>query len=169
MDDSYLIHESKEYLVECLARLKEFYKDYGIIVNDKKTKICDLKHGFTFLKTRYFVTDTGKIIRKPCRDAITRERRKLKKQAKLLEAGVLTFENIRTSYASWRGSMSHRDAYRTVKNMDALFDQLFIESWRSIGANGFEDYQEKRSAEILRKSLENDPWRDYIIQRDKED
>ena len=169
MDDSYLIHEDADYLKECLEKLREIYAEYGITINEKKTKICDLRHGFTYLKTRFYITESGHIIKKPCREAITRERRKLKKQAKLLGAGILTFENIRTSYASWRGSMSHRDAYRTVKSMDALFDQLFIESWRSIGANGFEDYQEKRSAEILRKSLENDPWRDYIIQRDKED
>jgi len=130
MDDSYLIHESKEYLVECLARLKEFYKDYGIIINDKKTKICDLKHGFTFLKTRYFVTDTGKIIRKPCRDAITRERRKLKKQAKLLDKGILTIQDIRCSYQSWRGSMSHRNAHNTARSMDKLYDDLFIKNWR---------------------------------------
>ena len=30
MDDSYLIHESKEYLLECLEKLKAFYKDYGM-------------------------------------------------------------------------------------------------------------------------------------------
>lgn len=169
MDDGYLIHEDIAYLKECLCKLRLVYAEYGITINEKKTKICDLRHGFTYLKTRFYITESGHIIKKPCREAITRERRKLKKQAKLLEASILTFENIRTSYASWRGSMSHRDAYRTVKSMNALFDQLFIESWRSIGVNGFEDYQEKRSAEILRKSLENNPWRDYIIQRDKED
>ena len=93
--------------------------------------------------------------------------RKTIKACKKLDRKLARAQN--TVPSATAGSMSHRDAYRTVKSMDALFDQLFIESWRSIGANGFEDYQEKRSAEILRKSLENDPWRDYIIQRDKED
>lgn len=168
MDDSYLIHEDIEHLGKCLEKLREVYAEYGITINEKKTKICDLRHGFTYLKTRFYITESGHIIKKPCREAITRERRKLKEQAKLLEAGVLTFVNIRTSYASWRGSMSHRDAYRTVKNMGVLFDRLFIENWRSIGANGFEDYQAKRHEEIERKSLENSPWRDYIIKNEKE-
>lgn len=130
MDDSYLIHESKEYLEECLEKLRTVYDEYGIVINDKKTKICDLKHGFTYLKTRYFITDTGRIIRKPCREAVTRERRKLKKQAKLLDKGTLTMQDIRCSYQSWRGSMSHRNAYNTVRSMDKLYDDLFIKKWR---------------------------------------
>ena len=168
MDDSYLIHEDIERLEHCLEQLRKVYAEYGIQVNEKKTKICDLRHGFTYLKTRFYITESGHIIKKPCREAITRERRKLKKQAKLLETGVLTFENIRTSYASWRGSMSHRDAYRTVKSMDALFDHLFINNWRTLGATGFENYAQQRHEEIDRKSRENDPWRDYYQQNEKE-
>lgn len=160
-DDSYLVHEDISYLAECLERLREIYAAYGMVVNEKKTKICDLKHGFTYLKTRFYITESGHIIKKPCREAITRERRKLKKQAKLLEAGVLTFQDIRTSYASWRGSMSHRDAYRTTKRMDALFDRLFINEWHTIGAESFENYLQQRRELIEEKSRENDPWRDY--------
>lgn len=92
--------------------------------------IVDLKHGFTFLKTHFYITETGRIIKKPCRDSITRERRKLKKQAALVASGVLTFDEVRHSYASWRGSMSHRDAYRTVQSMDRLFNRLFIDQWK---------------------------------------
>lgn len=124
MDDSYLIHEDIGYLRECLEKLREIYAGYGITINERKTKICDLRHGFTYLKTRFYITESGHIIKKPCREAITRERRKLKKQADLLASGVLKIEDINTSYVSWRGSMSHRDAYRTVKNMDALYNRL---------------------------------------------
>lgn len=79
MDDSIFIHHSKEYLENLLVDLKEKYTAYGITLNHKKTIICNLKHGFIFLKTRFFITDTGKVLRKPCRDRITDERRKLKK------------------------------------------------------------------------------------------
>lgn len=125
MDDTIIIHEDVDYLRKCLAELKKIYARYGIIVNERKTKICDLKHGFTYLKTRFFITETGKIIKKPCRESITRERRKLKRQKSLLEQGVLTLEDIRASYESWRGSMKYRDAHNTVKRMDALYEPLF--------------------------------------------
>ena len=130
MDDSCLLHHSIAYLEECLERLEVIYSEYGIVINKKKTKIVDLKHGFTFLKTHFYITETGRIIKKPCRDSITRERRKLKKQAALVASGVLTFDEVLRSYASWRGSMSHRDAYRTVQSMDRLFNGLFINQWK---------------------------------------
>ena len=130
MDDTYLLHHSIAYLEECLEKLRTIYSEYGIVINEKKTKIVDLKHGFTFLKTHFYITETGRIIKKPCRDSITRERRKLKRQAALVASGVLTFDEVRRSYASWRGSMSHRDAYRTVQSMDRLFNGLFIDQWK---------------------------------------
>lgn len=127
MDDSYLIHESKEYLQNLLKILTEKYTEIGITVNQKKTVITDLKHGFTFLKTRFYITETGKIIRRPCRKSITQERRKLKRQAKLFEKGVLTYKDVLTSFESWRGSMKRRNAGRTVQNMTKLFNTLFKE------------------------------------------
>lgn len=79
MDDSYLIHESKEYLQYCLEALKEKFAEKGIIVNTKKTQIIKLSSWFTFLKFRYKLTETGRVVVKPCKDSVTRERRKLHK------------------------------------------------------------------------------------------
>lgn len=78
MDDSYLIHRDKEYLNKCREVLIEKYAELGIVVNPKKTQLLKLSNGFTFLKARYFLTESGKVVTKPCRDSITRMRRKLK-------------------------------------------------------------------------------------------
>ena len=51
-----MITFSKEFLEKLLSDLKKKYAEYGITVNDKKSYITDLKHGFTFLKTRFFNT-----------------------------------------------------------------------------------------------------------------
>lgn len=125
MDDSYIIHESKEFLQALLKDLTKIYGELGIKLNQKKTYIADLKHGFTFLKTRFHFTDTGKIIKKPCRRSITQERRKLKRQAKLVEQNIMTYEQVFTSYQSWRGSMKYRNARKTLYNMDLIFNKLF--------------------------------------------
>lgn len=125
MDDSYIIHESKEYLQKLLQDLSEKFDELGIIINAKKSYISSLKHGFCFLKTRFHITASGKIIKKPCRKSITQERRKLKRQAKLVESETMTLEQVKTSYASWRGSMKYRNARKTVHNMDLLFGKLF--------------------------------------------
>lgn len=47
----------------------------------------------------------------------------------------MTFADVRCSYSSWKGSMKHRNARRTVHAMDKLFDSLFIESWKEGGAD----------------------------------
>jgi len=125
MDDSYIIHQNKEYLQNLLKRLKDLYKKYGIKLNTKKTHIVPLKRGFCFLKTRFYISGTGKIIKKPCRDSVTRERRKLKRQAKLYAQGQISLEAINISYQSWKGSMKHRDARKTVHNMEKLYKKLF--------------------------------------------
>lgn len=125
MDDSILIHHSKEFLQELYTKLKIMYKDLGITVNEKKSCICKLKHGFKFLKTRFYLTSTGKIIKKPCRDRVTSERKKLKKLGKLYKQKEVTREDVERNFSSWTGSMKHRNARKTVFNMTKLYQELF--------------------------------------------
>lgn len=129
MDDSFIIHPDKEKLKEILEEIKGIYASLGIRLNEKKTKIVKLSRGFTFLKTHFIITDTGKVVKRICRESVTRERRKLKKFAKLNEQGEMSFAEIREAYNSWRGYASQKDAYKTIRNMDALFNRLFIENW----------------------------------------
>lgn len=125
MDDSFIIHQNKKFLKELLNRLEKLYEESGVILNKKKTKIVSLKQSFVFLKTRFFITKSGKIIRKPCRDSITRERRKIKKQANLFNKGVLKFEEALQSFNSFTGSMLHRNARKSIYTLTKLFNKLF--------------------------------------------
>lgn len=125
MDDSYIIHPSKDFLQNLLKDIKNICDSLGIKLNPRKTYITDIKHGFTFLKTRFQLTETGKIIKRPCRKYITMARKKLKKQANLVKKGIMTLEQVKTSFTSWRGSMVHRNARRTVRSMDLLYKELF--------------------------------------------
>ena len=125
MDDFYLIHESKEYLQVCLLLIGRKCAELGIELNPRKTRVVKLSRGFTWLKKRIFYTETGRIVVKPCRDSITRERRKLKKMARMVADGVMTPEQVEQSYQSWRGGMKRLDAHRSVRAMDALYRSLF--------------------------------------------
>lgn len=131
MDDSYIIFKTKEEAREYLHLLTAEYEKWGIVVNPRKTQIVKLSHGFTFLKTKYYLTETGKVIKKPDHKAIVRERRKLKKQKRLYDTGEMTLEQVSQSYMSWRGSMKSRNAYRSIHSMDKLFYALFgITPWK---------------------------------------
>lgn len=136
MDDSVFIHYDRGYLCELLEKLKELYSEIGVTINTKKTQINHIKHGFTFLKTRFFLTDKGKVIRKPCRDNITRARRKLKKQNKLYQKGEMSFKDAAISYTSTRGSLIHKNAYKTIFSLDTLFKNLFGKEYNANDNNG---------------------------------
>ena len=89
----------------CLLLIERKCVELGIELNPRKTRVVKLTRGFTWLKKRIFYTETGRIVVKPCRDSITRERRKLKKMARMVADGVMTPEQVEQSYQSWRGGM----------------------------------------------------------------
>lgn len=128
MDDGYLVHESKEHLQHCLQEIRRLCAELGIKLNEKKTQIVKLSRGLNFLKRRFILTETGKVIVKPARKGITKMRRKLRTFKRWLVAGKMKMEDIRTSYTSWKGHMKQCNAYRTILSTDALFDSLFAGS-----------------------------------------
>lgn len=127
MDDGYLISISKEKLKQCLKAIKAICEELEITINRKKTQIVKLSHGFTWLKVRFFLTKTGKVIRKIYKRSVVKQRQKLKKLRKKLDKGLLEFQDICNSFQSWRAYALNFNAYFTIKNMEALFNNLFSE------------------------------------------
>lgn len=129
MDDGYLIHESKEYLQRCLEGIKKICAELEITLNEKKTQIVKLSRGFSWLKVRFYLTDTGRIIRKICRRSVTRMRRKLKKLAMFVQKGTMLSNDVYTSWQSWKAYASNFDAYNTIVNMGKQYNKLMISNW----------------------------------------
>lgn len=126
MDDSYGISESKAKLQETLKAITARAEARGIRLNTRKTQIVKLSHGFTYMKGKFFLTDSGKVIVKPCRANTTRERQKLKKFRRFLNDGIMTLPQIVCSYNSYRGYiLKDYNSHKTVRSMDKLFHELF--------------------------------------------
>lgn len=125
MDDCYLLHPSREFLQQAKLLIQAQLNDFNISLHPTKTKIIKLNQYFTFLKVRFMLTDTGKIIKKPCHNAIVRERRKLKKQQRLVKLGILTKEAVYQSFMSWCGAIKHKTARKSLYTMHQLFNKLF--------------------------------------------
>ena len=64
MDDGYIISHDKEYLHRCLEELKSMCEKSGIQLNLRKTQIKKLSKGFVFLKVKFFLLYSGKIVSK---------------------------------------------------------------------------------------------------------
>lgn len=125
MDDGYLIHPDKGYLQKCLEGTKAICAELKITLNLKKTQIVKLAHGFTWLKVRFFLTETGKVVRKIYRRSVTKMRQKLKSFHRKYVRGEMRLEDIIPSWISWLDYAGHFNAYRTVQSMATLCNQLF--------------------------------------------
>lgn len=124
MDDTYAISADKALLWNALGNITWMAYELGLTLNPRKTKIVKLSHGFTWLKKKWSITDTGRIVVRPCRKSIVRERRKLKHLSRLAVNGIISEENMRTAYQSWRGGLKRLNSGRTLRNMDALYKML---------------------------------------------
>ena len=126
MDDGYLIHRSKEYLVKCRQAIACICEELGITLNQKKTQIVKLSHGFTWLKVRFFLTATGKVVKRIYKRSVTRMRIKLKKLKRIYESGRLAFADIYATWQSWSAYAQNFSAWHTIQNMKRLYNQLFF-------------------------------------------
>ena len=131
MDDTYIISNSKEELRELLNEIDKICQKLGIFINHKKTQLYRIDKGFTFLKIKYRLTETGHLVRIPVKSNFVRERRKLKSFKNLLDKGEMTLFDIKEQYKSWRGNIIKYDCHKTIRNMDKLFDELFNNSQNS--------------------------------------
>ena len=78
------------------------------------------------MKGKYWLTETGRIVAKPCNQNTAKERRKLKLFKRYLETGEMDLQQITCSYNSYRGHiLKNYDCHTTVRNMDRLFHDLF--------------------------------------------
>lgn len=126
-DDFYIICRTKAEAWELLKDIGERYRDiYHVELNRNKTQVVKLSHGFVWLQDRVYLLPTGRVINKPGREAITRNRRKLKKLAERVNNGDMPFERIINFYASHTGYLKHKNAYRTRCNIDRKFNDLLV-------------------------------------------
>lgn len=124
MDDRIILHPDKEYLKQLRQDINRLASEIGLFVHPQKTQIIKISHGITFLKTKYLLTESGKIIRRIPHDTVVTQRRKMKALARLVAAGKMEYADFTRQYLSWRGDKKWYDAHRTVRNMDILYGRL---------------------------------------------
>lgn len=124
-DDTYIISRSRELLASILAGVKRIADRIGVIINERKTRICKLGSFYRYLQTGYSLTDTGRVIRKINPKGIARERRKLKAYKRKLDEGAMSYADIENSFKSWIGSNWKTMSMQQISSMSLLYYQLF--------------------------------------------
>lgn len=127
MDDSYAIHESKEFLEKLLQGIIAIAKDLGITVNTRKTRICKLSSMWRFLQVQYSLTGTGRVIQKINPKRLTTMRRKMKKLVHKLSEKE--FDDL---FKSWFQNHYRIMSKRQRENMNSLYGQLKKEGYSNV-------------------------------------
>lgn len=112
MDDFILLHPDRDYLRKCLMAIREACRDELKIELNEKTQIFPIKHGVEYLGWHFYLTDSGKVIRK-LRNAKKKSlKRRMRKQAKDYHDGKIGFDAVKRSAISTHGHLAHGDTYR---------------------------------------------------------
>lgn len=125
MDDTYIIHESKEYLAELLDEIRAIAKRLGIFINENKTQIYRLDKPFHFLQNSYYITETGRVVEKISKKRVKRMRRKLKKLAPRVQSGEIPKSDIEQMYRSWIGGYYKTMSKRQIRSLNKLYSELY--------------------------------------------
>ncbi len=124
MDDFILIHEDKKYLEYCLEVIKCHVSGLKLQLSKKKTQLFPISHGIKFLGFHFYLTSSGKVIRKILNDNLSHERRKLKKLFNRVKEGIMTLEDVECCFQSWMAHAKRGNTYNTIEEFREYYNKL---------------------------------------------
>lgn len=124
MDDFYIISNSKELLNELLQDIKNISLKLGLFINDRKTHIVNASSNFTFLQTKYRMTNSGKLIKRIGTKKIVRMRRRLKKLSKIVEKHEMSYNVVKNIFKSWFNNFKKDMSYDQRQSITNIFNEL---------------------------------------------
>ena len=87
---------------------------------------------FIFLKTRFFITESGKVVRRIGRMAVKKERHRLRKFRNFMNMGLMTFEEIYCNFHSWLLAQTRGKPFHVWVNIIRDFNQLFNTEYKPL-------------------------------------
>ena len=117
MDDLILLHEDKKYLKTCLAEIRQYAADKLKLEFNEKTQIFPVSAGVDYLGWRFYLTDTGKVIRKLRTSNKRRFKRRLKSFQERYRQGEVQLADITRSIASYNGHLKHGHTWKLRKKI----------------------------------------------------
>ena len=121
MDDFYLIHEDKEYLQYCWKEIQKYVEERLNLELNKKTHIGPVSQGVCFIGYRGILNQrTHQVELLVRRKSIRRERKRLRKQIRKVNAGEFSVDATIKSITSWYSYMKQG----TDRFNKAIYDDL---------------------------------------------
>lgn len=108
-----------------MAKIRSYLSRMEFELNEGKTSIYQLSKGIEFLGFRFYLTDTGKVLRLIKPSNVSRERRKLRRLVAKSKQGFLPKEKVDESYAAWRNHASKGNTFQLIQRMDTYYKSLW--------------------------------------------
>ena len=131
MDDGIIIDPDMDKLKRIFQALKDMTARLGFKLNERKSRILRFGKPFTILQRKYTFPASGKIIIRPARMSVVRERRKLKRLYSRFCKGTMKIEAGMDSLTAWKSSIADCRCWKIVRSIGQLFDSLYINRWLS--------------------------------------
>ena len=125
MDDIYIIGKDRDELRDIITDMISEANALGMFINERKTRIVRLSDSYKYLQIRYSLSKTGKVIKRINPKSVTRERRRIKKYAAMVQDGRMKAEDAENACKSWMGDYYKIMSKQQIKNMKALYRALF--------------------------------------------
>lgn len=127
MDDGYVIEHSLKKLKRIVSLIEKVCEEHGIKLNKKKCHIISLRRQFRFLKVRFFITNTGKVVRRMDREVSRKERNKLRKFENFIADGRMSKDEIEQNFHSWLYSQKRGANYHILYNAISYHNSIYGE------------------------------------------
>lgn len=129
MDDLVMLSDYKSFLFDSLNQMNKILTTTLKLEFNNKTQIFPIKNGVDFLGFHFYLTETGKVIRKLRRSSKIRFKNRLKQLQYDYSNNKIKTEDINRSLASYKGHLQHGHTFKLRKHI--LSNLKFIKSFKN--------------------------------------
>lgn len=116
-DDMVFIHESRTRLQEVWTDVRSYLEGLGLALNPKSS-LHPLRQGVRFLKFRFMLTGTGRVLRLLDRRGAARMRRRLRRLMAKARDGSRTRRDAEDCFNSWKAHAMQGNTYHTIRRTE---------------------------------------------------
>ena len=109
MDDMVLVHPDRGYLAACLEELRAFAREELKLDFNQKTQLAPLAQGIDYLGWHFYLTETGKVVRKLRPSNKRRLKRRMRKLRAQIAEGEVTQEQAQRIIVGIDGHLRQGD------------------------------------------------------------
>lgn len=122
-DDFLILDHDINAVKKAKLVVQSHLEGYGLTMTDK-AGVFKVQDGFYFMRKRFILKSTGKIILRLHPKALADERRTLRGLKRCMERGIRTMEDVERHYQSWIANAEYAgDA--PIRAMDKFYTELF--------------------------------------------